>query len=128
MSIVGAFHCKFVKPDSSDKRVYLNTEKYKTGAYRSKKMDKTLENIIDESDSQRISTSMACMSSNVKISRINYGDSSQLTNLILESSLTCHMTPDISDFIPGLFLETDKYIEVVDWNFITVKKPGQVQI
>ena len=41
--------------------------------------------------------------------------------------VACDMTPDISDFIPGLFLETDKYIEVVDWNFITVKKPGQVQ-
>ena len=91
-------------------------------------MDKTLENIIDESDSQRISTSMAYMSSNVKISRINYGDSSQLTNLILESSLTCHMTPDISDFIPGSLVETYKYIEVTYGHFITSKQTGELQI
>ena len=32
---------------------------------------------------------------------------------ILYSGATCHMTPDISDFIPGLLVETDKITGVV---------------
>ena len=50
---------------------------------------------------QKIYTSMAHMSSNDESSRENYGDSSQLTNWILDSEATFHMTPDVSDFIPG---------------------------
>ena len=30
-----------------------------------------------------------------------FGDSPQLTNRILDSGATCHMTPQVSDFIPG---------------------------
>ena len=73
-------------------------------------------------------TSMARMSNNAEIPRINYGDSSQMSNWILDSGATCHMTPKISDFILGSLAETDKYIEVADGNFVTAKQTGQVQI
>ena len=63
---------------------------------------------------------MACMTSNLDSTRRNFGDSSQLTNWILDSGLTCHITTDISYFVPGSLVETDKYIEVVDDNFFTV--------
>ena len=38
------------------------------------------------------------------------------------------MTPYISVFIPGSLVETCKYIEVVDGDFITEKQTGEVQI
>ena len=56
----------------------------------------TAEKKID----QKIYASMARMSSNDKCSSENYGDSSQLTNCILDLGATCHMTPEVSDFIP----------------------------
>ena len=39
-----------------------------------------------------------------------------------------HMTPDVSDFIPGSLEDTDKYIEVVDGHHVTAKQKGKVQI
>ena len=45
--------------------------------------------------------SMAQMSSNDERTSEKYGDSLQLTNWILDSGATCHMTPEVSDFIPG---------------------------
>ena len=50
---------------------------------------------------QKVYASMAGMSSNDEYSSGNYGDSSQLTNWILDSGATCHMTSEISYFIPG---------------------------
>ena len=41
---------------------------------------------------------------------VKYGDSSQLTNWILDLGATCHMTPEVSDFIPVTLEDTDKYI------------------
>ena len=38
------------------------------------------------------------------------------------------MTPEISDFIPVLLVETDKYIEFADGNFFTAKQTGVVPI
>ena len=52
----------------------------------------------------------------------------QLTKWILDSGETFHMAPDISDFIPGLLVETDKYIEDEVGNFIAAKEKGEVQI
>ena len=52
-------------------------------------------------DDHKIYASMARMSSNYERSSENYGDSLQLANWILYSGATCHMTPEISDFIPG---------------------------
>ena len=51
---------------------------------------------------------MERMSSNDECSSENYGDSSRLTNWILDSGATCHMTPEVSDFIPGSLEDTDK--------------------
>ena len=95
-----------------DKKFHWNTENPKNCAFLSKKIDKTSENSTYESDSQNIYVSMVRMSTNAESHRINYGDSSQLTNWILESDATCNMTPEISDFIPESLEETDKYIEV----------------
>ena len=44
----------------------------------------------------------------------NFGDSLQLTNWILDSGATCHMMPEVSDFIPESFKDMDKYIEFAD--------------
>ena len=39
------------------------------------------------------------MSGNEECTSGKFGDSSQLTNWILDSGATCHMTPEDSDFI-----------------------------
>ena len=44
---------------------------------------------------------MTRMSGNDESSSRNFGDNSQLTSCILDSGATCHMTPPVSDFIPG---------------------------
>ena len=62
------------------------------------------------------------MSGNDKCPSGNFGDSSQLTNWILDSVETCYMTPEVSDFIPGSLEDTDKYIEVEDRHNITAKQ------
>ena len=52
----------------------------------------------------------------------HFGDSSQLTNWILDSVATCHMTAQVSYFIPGSLEDTDTYIEVLDGHHVTEKK------
>ena len=69
---------------------------------------------------------MARMSSNNERSREKYGDSSKLTNLILDLGATFHMKPGVSDFIPGSLEDTNKYIEVVDGHHVTAKQKGPV--
>ena len=103
-------------------------EKPKTCSYIWKKIDKTPEKITDESESQKIYASMARMSNNAECPRRYYGDSSQLTNWILDSGATCHMTPDIQYFMPGSFWERDKYIKVEDGHSVTERQTGEVQI
>ena len=71
---------------------------------------------------------MACMSNNDECPSGNFVDSSQLTDWILDSGATCHMTPEVSDFIPGSLEDTDKHIEVADGHHVTAKQKGQVQI
>ena len=71
---------------------------------------------------------MARMYSNDKCPSGNFGDSSQQTNWILDSGVTCHMTPEVSDFIPDSLEDTDKHIEVADGHHVTEKQKGQVQI
>ena len=71
---------------------------------------------------------MARMYSNAKIPRRYFGDISQLTNCIFDTAVTCHMTPEISDFIPGSLVETDRYIKVVYGHFVTAKQIEAVQI
>ena len=71
---------------------------------------------------------MARMSNDDKCENKDYGDSSQLTNWILDSGATSHMTPEVTDFIPGSLEDTDKFIEVKDGHQITAKQKGSVRI
>ena len=41
------------------------------------------------------------MSNDDKRENKDYGDSSQFTNWILDSGATCHMTPEVTEFITG---------------------------
>ena len=65
---------------------------------------------------------MARMSSNDECPSGNFGESSQLTNWILDSRETCYMTPEVSDFIPGSLKDTDKHIEAADGHQVTAKQ------
>ena len=67
---------------------------------------------------------MASMSGNNKCTIGNFGDNSRLTNWILDSGATCHMTPEVSYFIPGSLENTDKYIEVADGHPVSEKTKG----
>ena len=71
---------------------------------------------------------MIRMSYNKKSPRRNYGDSSQLNNLILDSGATFNMTPEIAHFILGSLAETDKYFKVADGHFVTTKRIRQFKI
>ena len=82
----------------------------------------------DNDNDQNINGSMAVIYVNDKSSSRYFGDSSQLTNCILDSRATCHMIPQVSDFIPGPLEDTDKYIEVADGHHVTEKQKEQVQI
>ena len=68
------------------------------------------------------------MSSDDERKRKEYGDSSQLTNWILGSGATCHMTLEVTDFIPGSLEDTYKFIEVADGHHVTAKQKGSVRI
>ena len=59
------------------------------------------------SSDQKIYASMARMSGNDEQPTRTFGDSSQLTNWILDSGETCHMTLEDSYFMPGLLEDTD---------------------
>ena len=71
---------------------------------------------------------MAQMSSNDERKSVKYVDSWQFTNCILDSGEMFHMTPEVSDFIPGSLEDTDKYIEVADRHHVMAKQKVQVQI
>ena len=75
-----------------------------------------------KNSNQDIYASMARISGNGKCPSGNFGDSSQLTNWILDSVATCHMKLEGSDFIPCLLEDTDKHIEVVDGHHATAKQ------
>ena len=74
----------------------------------------------------KIYTSIARIYSDDERKSVKYNDSSQLTNWILDSGATCHMTPEVSDFIPGTLEDTDKYIEVADGHQVMEKQKDQV--
>ena len=75
----------------------------------------------EDNDEHKIYASMARMSSDDERNTVKYGDSPQLTNWILDSGATCHMTPEVSDLIPGTLEDTDKYVEVAEGNHVTAK-------
>ena len=64
---------------------------------------------------------MTRMSFNAESPRKYFGDISQQTNWFLDSGATCRMIPDISGFIPGSLVETDKYIEF-SYGYFSSKK------
>ena len=76
---------------------------------------------------QNIYESMAHMSGNYACPSGDFGDSSQLTNWILDYEETCLMTPEVPDFISGSLKDTDNYIEVADGHHQPEKQKGQVQ-
>ena len=65
---------------------------------------------------------MASMSDNDECIGRDFGESLQLTNWILDSGATCHMTPQVTDFIPVSLEDTYKHIEVADEHQVTVKQ------
>ena len=71
---------------------------------------------------------MTQISGDDEIPSSNFGDSFQWTNLILDSGATCHMTPQVSNFILGSLEDMEKYIEVADGNHVTAKQKGHFQI
>ena len=70
----------------------------------------------------------ACMSVYDECRSESCGDSSKLTNCILDSGRTCDMTPEISAFISSSLQDMDKHIEVADGYHVTAKLKGQVRI
>ena len=87
------FIANFPKPETSKKKVHWNMKNTKTCAYRSEKIDKTLDNSIDKSEWKKIYASVSNIYSNAESTRIDLGDSLKLNNWILDSGATCHMTP-----------------------------------
>ena len=65
---------------------------------------------------------MARMSGNDECPSGSSGESLQLTNWILDSGSTCHMTTEVSYFIPDSLEDTDKHIEVADGHHVTEKQ------
>ena len=90
---------KCTKPpkDSEKRRKY---EKYK------EKGNRSCDNNNDDND-LKVYASMAQMSNDDKRKNKDYGDSSQLTNWILDSGDTCHMTPEVTGFISGSLEDTE---------------------
>ena len=71
---------------------------------------------------------MARIYDNDKITSKYFGDSSQLISWILYSGAMCHMTPQVSYFIPGSLEDIDKHIEVADGHHVSAKQNGKSQI
>ena len=67
---------------------------------------------------QKKYASMVCMSGNDEYTGENVGHSSQLTNWILDSGATYHMTQEVSDVITGTLEEANKHIEVADGHHV----------
>ena len=86
---------KFPNPPKDD-------EKRQKQVLFNEKANRACDNGEDNYD-HKIYASMACMSSDDE----RKSDSLQLTNWILSSGATCHMTPEVSDFIPGSLEDTD---------------------
>ena len=84
------------------------------------KGNRSFRNGKNNSDQKKYE-SVARMSGNNECPSETFGDSLQLTNWVLYSGSTCHMTPEVSDFIPGSLEDTDKYIEVADRHHVTAK-------
>ena len=112
---------KNLKRTRNEERKSLFNENY------NRESQKECDNGNNDND-QNIYASMTRMSGNDKSSSRYFGESSNLTNRILDLEATCHMTQHVSDFIPGSLEFTDKCIEVSDGHHATAKQKGKVQI
>ena len=104
-----------------------DSEKRRKSVRFNEKGNRAYDNSEDDND-HKIYASTARMSRDDKRESKDYGDSSQLTNWILNSGATCHMTPEVTDFIPVSLGDTDKFIEVADGHQVTAKQKGSVHI
>ena len=111
---------KFPKPPKDSEKI-RKSEKSK------EKGNCACDNSNDENE-LKVYASMARMYSDNKRESKDYGDSSQLTNWILDSGSMCHITPEVTDFIPGSLEDTDKFIEFADGHHVTAKQKVSVQI
>ena len=84
---------KFPKPPRDN-------EKRRKQVIFNEKGNRACDNGENNSD-QKIYAYMARMSGNDECPSEKFGDSLQLTNWILDSGATCHMTPEVSYFIPS---------------------------
>ena len=100
----------FLKLGNTENKVQWNIEKPKTRAYRLKKIDIMLDNSKEQSGAQKIYVSMVRISSNAESLTRDFGDILQMIYYIIKSGATCHITPEISDFIPMSVVVMDKYI------------------
>ena len=75
----------------------------------------------ENNSGQKIYASMARIYGNDKYLSGNFGDSLQLNYWVLDSGAMCHMTPEVSDFIPGSLEDTDKHIAVADRHHVMEK-------
>ena len=93
---------KFPKPpkDGKKKRKKVSFKEKGNGA----------KDNSDDDDDPKVYAFMAQMSNDDVSKNKDFGDSSQLTNWILDSGSTCHMTPEDTDFIPGSLEDTDTFI------------------
>ena len=109
---------KFPKPPK-------DSEKIRKSGKCKEKVNRACDNSDDDND-LKVYASMARMSSYDKRENKDYGDSLQLTNWNLDSGATCHMTPEVTDFIPGSLEDTDKSIEVAYGHHVTAKQKVSV--
>ena len=77
-----------------------DNEKQRKSVRFNEKGNHACDNGEDDND-HKIYASMAQMSSDDERKSGEYGDSWQLNNWILDSGATFHMTPEVTDFIPG---------------------------
>ena len=88
-----------------------DSEKRRKSERSKEKGNRACDNSDDDNDRKEYA-SMTRMSSDDKRESKDCGDSSQLTNWIWDSGATCHMKPEVTDFIPGSLEDTDKFVEV----------------
>ena len=76
-----------------------DSEKRRNSECSKEKGNCACDNSKDDND-HKIYTSMARMYCDDKRKSGEYGDSLQLTNWVLDSGAMCHMTLEVTDFIP----------------------------
>ena len=76
-----------------------DSQKRRKSEKSKEKGNRAYDNSDDDND-LKVYTSISQMTSDDKRKNKDYGNSLQLTNWILDSGATCHMTPEVTDFIP----------------------------